>query len=99
MPPGCWLISARWILLAASCLGLVLPLWASCTGGSKERENRGNRPPPAGPSPTATTLVRARPALPRVGGASNDLIPHTVPSTSEPDRWVITVIRKRIAGV
>ena len=40
--------------------------------------------PPPGPSPTATTLVRGASAYALDGAASNDLIPHTARSTSEP---------------
>ena len=55
----------------------------------RDRENRRDKPHPCGPSPTATTLVRGASAYALDGAASNDLIPHTARSTSEPP--VITV--------
>ena len=56
---------------------------------AREREKPPNRPHPLGPPPPPPPWSEARPAPARVWAVSNDLIPHTARSTSEP--LVITV--------
>lgn len=79
---------------AGICPSSIIPLVVP--GLEKERENRGDPAPPAGPSATATTMVRARPSMPWTGPLDKYVPSHgPVDVVAEPQ--VLTVTKQHIA--